>query len=334
MTTGQDPYAEGNRPQDGQWQAQQGAPQQQWGYDPQTGQPVQQQWSAEQQQWPAQGGQPWAAQQPGQQQWPAQQNAQQQWPAQQDHQQQWPAQQDAQQQWPAQQAQPAQQEWPQQNHQQQNPQQWPAAQQGQQQAWNSGQHQAQPGWTPEQQQWAAQQQNQYPQQNQQQWGAPQYGGQQYPQQNGAPQFAAQQTWTPTAPKATGLPIGTILTAVAGVLAVGGTFLPWVSAKVPFLGGLSFNGLDVDHGVFALVAGILLLIVAGLRFFLPQAALALRIAAGVFGAVAAAIAGLAFIGYSQGVSDAGEFSDAVSVGPGLYVLVVGGVIGIASAIVKR
>jgi hypothetical protein len=75
----------------------------------------------------------------------------------------------------------------------------------------------------------------------------------------------------------------VLVGIAGLLAVFGAFLPWVTLSAPFIGTISKNGVDGD-GVYTIGLGAALLIYAIIRIgaFRLHASIAAVLAVGLLG----------------------------------------------------
>jgi hypothetical protein len=127
-----------------------------------------------------------------------------------------------------------------------------------------------------------------------------------------------------------------LVIVGGGLLIAGSFMPWVSATVAFTGTVSRNGMGGD-GIVTLVAG-LVLVLLGVLMLTPT-----RIPKPVIGLVPilAGLAGLGVVAANWSevqdrvdafTSGVGEYGVA-SVGSGLYVLIIGGVISIIAGILE-
>lgn len=149
-----------------------------------------------------------------------------------------------------------------------------------------------------------------------QWGAPQHGGLQ----------------PPPGPPRTGGPLGGILALLAGLLAIAGTFLPWVTVSAGPLGTLSVDGFDArNYGVLTLVAGLGLAVLSAARLA-GRHHVAVRVASGVVGLVVAVLAVAFMIEIRNRLADVPLVHALLtsSTGAGLYVILAGGVLGIGSA----
>lgn len=182
----------------------------------------------------------------------------------------------------------------------------------------------------------------------QSFGGPQpYGGQQLPVGSPYPGGSGQPgPLGPAAPSGRG-GVGMVLQFVvagAGLLAVVGAFLPWVSVSASF-GGASFNetvsGIDGSDGWISLVLGLIAAVAAVAAAVLPVRGTPLRLISGIVAVVAGLIvAGVGGYDLTNAASLASKSSSLVhtSTGVGLYLTVVAGVVllgaGIGAIVVSR
>ena len=144
-----------------------------------------------------------------------------------------------------------------------------------------------------------------------------------------------------APRA--IPWGRILVVIGGGLAVLGSFLPWISMTAPLVGSVTKSGIEGGgDGIVTLVVG---LVVALLGVALvarsgstPRAVLGTVLTSVVLGGLAfydmADVNTPAVLAHTQLILEDNPFTDAVNIstGMGLYVILVGAVLGFVGAIV--
>lgn len=145
--------------------------------------------------------------------------------------------------------------------------------------------------------------------------------------DGAPLPASKESGA--SPKARGLGAGII---AAGALMIVGTFLPWTSAQFGF-NSADFNGFDSGDGIWTLIFGVITVLI-GLSiltsFVMPPLVQRSSI---ITGLAAAIFAGYDLNNASSRVDQASQASKlfTASVGPGLWVILVGGVAAIVFGI---
>jgi hypothetical protein len=125
-----------------------------------------------------------------------------------------------------------------------------------------------------------------------------------------------------------------VTVAAGGAAIVAAFMPWVTATAPFVGSVSFNGVDGGRdGIVSAVLGVAVIVV-GLLFRSRRATTGTAVALGIMSALIALV----------GVIDLNNVNDAIagvdsqyvhaSAGAGLYVTLAAGVAGIVAAFMHR
>lgn len=124
----------------------------------------------------------------------------------------------------------------------------------------------------------------------------------------------------------------ILTAVGGLLVGVGSFLPWATISSAFTGDLTVSGTAAD-GKITLVIGIAILLVAALRMLRPSTPALVQRLSILFGAVVVVVGIMDVINVSTVSTEVGGQSIAsVSVGFGLYVVIVGGLLAVVGGLV--
>ena len=138
-------------------------------------------------------------------------------------------------------------------------------------------------------------------------------------------------------------MGGILVIIGGGLAVLGSFLPWISMTAPLVGSVTKSGIEGGgDGIVTVVVG---LVVALLGVALvarsgstPRAVLGTVLTSVVLGGLAfydmADVNARAVLAHTQLILEDNPFTDAVNIstGMGLYVILVGAVLGFVGAIV--
>lgn len=131
------------------------------------------------------------------------------------------------------------------------------------------------------------------------------------------------------------PFGAALVVTGGALGVIGSFLPWIQATAAFVGTISRNGLDGGgDGTITLVAGIVIGLFGIARLARSGSATLARLVGGL---AAVAMAGLAILDIgdvSNRVANLGSTLATGSVGMGLYVIVIGGVLGTLGSLLSE
>ncbi|MGI8407339.1 MAG: hypothetical protein ACR2L3_02365 [Actinomycetota bacterium] len=114
----------------------------------------------------------------------------------------------------------------------------------------------------------------------------------------------------------------LLLVIGGVLLILGTFLSFVK-----VGTQSFSASDAEEGSNYLMAGVLSLITAGVLFAVGSATVRK-----VFAAIALLLVG--FLGLYAAIADLrsiNDFGSGASVGIGVYVLLIGGLLSVVGAV---
>ena len=144
-----------------------------------------------------------------------------------------------------------------------------------------------------------------------------------------------------APRA--VPWGGILIVAGGALAVLGSFLPWLSVTAPLLGNVTRSGLDGGgDGIITLVIGAVLALL-GVALILRSGSARRAVIGTVLTSLVLGVVAVMDIGdvQTRGIlmetslaTEGNMFADAVafSVGMGLYVILIGGVLGIVGSVV--
>jgi hypothetical protein len=188
------------------------------------------------------------------------------------------------------------------------------------------------GWGPQNQPPQQPYQQQPYQQAPQQQAPQQYAHEQQPYAQQTPQYGQQ---PPTASAAAGADrsgIFAILAAVGGLLVGVGSFLPWATITSPFIGDLTVAGTAAD-GKITLVIGVAILIVAALRLLRPSTPALVQRLTILFGLIVVAVGIMDVINVSSVSTEVGGQDVAtVSVGFGLWVVILGGLLAIVGGIV--
>jgi hypothetical protein len=157
----------------------------------------------------------------------------------------------------------------------------------------------------------------------------------YPAAPGFPQPAAGYTAFGTQPTATKPPrpavtLAAILLLAGGALTILGCALTWFEASgVKVTGFTTFDGDDVNDGPFFTFMAVVL-IAFGITFLAAKRVFVLAII-GVIAAGIVILAGISDYGDVRDFKDIfGQFSD-VSIGPGLPVVILGGVVSLVGSI---
>jgi hypothetical protein len=122
-------------------------------------------------------------------------------------------------------------------------------------------------------------------------------------------------------------VGALIMLGGGAVAAIGSFLTWYSQFGTHFTGFSSSGSDTNDGPVFLTLGIVL-ICFGIALLSAKRMLAITIL-GI--AVAGLVVLLAFADLGK-ASDLQKDFDGVTIGPGLYLCVVGGLVGLAGSIV--
>ncbi|GAY11075.1 MmcQ/YjbR family DNA-binding protein [Pseudonocardia sp. N23] len=188
-----------------------------------------------------------------------------------------------------------------------------------------------------------------PQQGGRPYGGQPYPGQQYggpgqgpggqPPQHGAPARAAPKG-SPGAAPGPGM-IFAIITVVGGLLAAVGSFLPWVTLQAGTFGSLSVAGTEGD-GIITLIVGILIVAVGVLRLLKPSIPALVQRVPILLGLIVVGLGVYVIINLNSTMAEAGaatgglagELADAFdfSLGFGLIMTIVGGVVAVVGGIV--
>jgi hypothetical protein len=132
----------------------------------------------------------------------------------------------------------------------------------------------------------------------------------------------------------GVPIGALGTVLAGGLALAGCLLPWVTVTAPLIGTMSRNATMGGDGTIAIVLSIALIVVS-LPRFLPREGYVVRAAAVLTsaGVLALGISLLARVNEATAAFDV-PLAATAALGPGLWVLVAGGAVGVVAGLLGR
>lgn len=130
--------------------------------------------------------------------------------------------------------------------------------------------------------------------------------------------------------------GATMTGLGGLLIVLGSFLPWLTATVPFAGTISTNGMEGGgDGILTLALGVLTVLigVAQLTANLPAR---LQLSAVVTGVLTGLLAIAAYSSVQERIETAKGESDLIvaSVGSGIWTLFVGAAFAIAGGVFAR
>ncbi|ODU02867.1 MAG: hypothetical protein ABS81_16160 [Pseudonocardia sp. SCN 72-86] len=133
----------------------------------------------------------------------------------------------------------------------------------------------------------------------------------------------------------------IITAVGGLLAVVGSFLPWVTIQAGAFGSLSVAGTEGD-GIITLIVGVLILAVGILRLVKPSIPAIVQRLPILFGLIVVGLGVYVIINLNSTMAEAtgagggiaADLAEAldISLGFGLIMTIVGGVVAIVGGIV--
>ncbi|ODU24648.1 MAG: hypothetical protein ABT15_00035 [Pseudonocardia sp. SCN 73-27] len=133
----------------------------------------------------------------------------------------------------------------------------------------------------------------------------------------------------------------IVTAVGGLLAIVGSFLPWVTIRAGAFGSLSVAGIEGD-GIITLIVGVLILAVGILRLVKPSIPALVQRLPILFGLVVVAIGVYVIINLNSTMAAAGGAGGGIaadlaaaldiSLGFGLIMTIVGGVVAIVGGVI--
>lgn len=118
--------------------------------------------------------------------------------------------------------------------------------------------------------------------------------------------------------------GRVIAGIGGILVVAGSLLPWSEASNVFR-SYSYDGIDGD-GEISLVLGILIIVGALIRFNRPGSR---ALVAVVFGILAFAFGIIEFVTVNDDINEVQATNPFVeaSVGVGIYLIILGGVLGL-------
>lgn len=128
---------------------------------------------------------------------------------------------------------------------------------------------------------------------------------------------------------------TIAVLIGGGLLALGSFLPWLQASVPLIGSISRNGLDGGgDGIITLLLGVVTLIIGAVRMSGSQMPPVLQKSPVVTGIAAVVLVVIDGVSVSERVSDVSSAGASASIGYGLYVCGLGGVLAIIGGLGLR
>lgn len=127
--------------------------------------------------------------------------------------------------------------------------------------------------------------------------------------------------------------GAAMSAGGGVLVTLGSFMPWATITAPLIGTVTRSGMDGNSdGHYTIWFGLLILGLGAARFARDH--LALRIPIVVLAVLAFLFGAIDLAAVNEKMSGLSNAYAWASTGPGLYVIVLGGVVAAVGAFVRR